>query len=133
MSDSTAMAVSAAAMAQASEARQQAHKLQCQLQTMPGFAEAGATVEQRQAYAECVDLIYPQELAGTEWLLVKIAIVLAAISAVAGAWIGGRQGDDRTEMVVYGFYGAVLSAFSVGCLLFASGWAVSGVYRIFTQ
>lgn len=101
MSDAAFVAISAANSAAAQAAADEAARQAC-IVTMHGFRDEGATVEEKQAYAECVNRVYPQELSGSDAILMKVFIVLALVGAAIGVWWGLRD-DDQPLTTILGF------------------------------
>jgi hypothetical protein len=82
-------ATNAAAAAAAARARQA--KISACRATMREYQDNGATIGERQAYASCVKLVYP-EPAGSpgDVLFTKALIVAAMVGLIIGAWQGWR-------------------------------------------
>lgn len=116
MSTSVAIASGAAASAAASAARARAeHREACRLM-MPSYKEGPeTTVEQRQAYSECVQLVYPQEISGGETMLIKILIASAFIGIACGIWYQKRDGyGGLSDYVMFGILGGITGPVLVG-------------------
>jgi hypothetical protein len=93
-----------------------------------------ATVDQKQQYSECIQLLHPQPSApmtGTELLVVKAVIVLLLISVVVGAVKGWREGYDTMDRIVWalltGFMGAIIAAALMG----AGALTAAGITYLF--
>lgn len=123
----TAIAASAAASAAAanSAAIDARKRAEC-AESMPKFAHETASVSERQVYANCVDLIHPQEMTGPEVIVAKIVIVLAFV----GAGIGARFGwlnfivSRPLDAVVCGGLGAIIlpAAATICAAALAAAW-----------
>lgn len=103
MSTGAAIAVitanNAALSAQAAQEAKQAKIIACQ-STMPSFQDATATEGARQAYAQCVEVMYPaRSMSEGETLGFKAAFVLAVLFMIYGGYKGAKED---------GFFGAVL-------------------------
>lgn len=125
---SGAAAIAASASAQSAIAAQQARearKVACQA-LMPSYQDATASVESRQSYASCVDLIYPQTMSGVEVLIVKLLIVSAVIGTVIGMYIGARE-DGFIGSILIGMVGML----GVPCVLGVFGMLGWGVTLLF--
>lgn len=109
----TTAAITAANSASAARAHQ-ARVTACHA-LMPDFRDVTATVEQRQAYSDCVDLIYPQELSAGGVFVVKALILAAFIGAIVGAVRGARSGSFGI-VAMYGFMGVFLGPMVVAGL-----------------
>ena len=115
---STTIAISAAALASSSSAQlaaSQARKSACEAFEMSYRPEL-ATRDQKQQYAECVELLYPKPstpMTDTEYLAVKGIIVILLVAVVFGTVKGWQEGSDTVDKIVWatltGFMGAVFS------------------------
>lgn len=101
----TALAVSSQAMQAADEARRTA----C-VTLLHGFSDAAASVAQKQAYASCINLLYPAAVSAIDWPWpVLFGLALVPIGMIVGATIGWKED---------GFVGGVLLAFVGGGMVF---------------
>lgn len=96
---STSVAISSAAIASsaaANAAARQARKTAC-VSIESTYRPEVATLSEKQSYAECIELLYPQASApftGTELFLVKGIVLLFLLSMIAGAWWGWKDGRE---------------------------------------
>ena len=126
---STSAAMPAIVGSQASVAANQAAQARKAAQcagTMDGFTHATATVEQRQQYAECVELLYPSDdaigLSAAEVLL--MAGLLVAIFGVIYARHEGTVGMAALGVFWAGIFSVVAS---LGWLIWQAIKYVPGV------
>lgn len=120
----TAIASGAAAQSAANSARIREMERQRCIQWMPGFTDAKATVEQRQAYAVCVDRVYPEPMTGGEVVVVKAAILVVFAGVAIGAWMNPLSvGYQRETMdtIMGGVIGGLMAA--AGCFALWLGFA----------
>lgn len=118
----------ASSAASASAARRERQKAECIVNTMPDFRHSTATVEQRQAYANCVDLVHPQAMTGSELAAAKFFVFIALVGAGIGAWRGFGGNPDIPERVMAMFMGALILPLCVGGILalgYGAWWLVS--------
>lgn len=104
---STATAIAAIAGSQASIAANQAAQARKAAQcvgVMDGFTHSTASVEQRQEYAECVELLYRSADAISP-AAVGLLLITVLLGAISGAFFARRQG--LIDMVLLGFFGAL--------------------------
>lgn len=81
---------------------------------MPEYQDNGATIEERQAYASCVNLIYPVPSASPgDVLFIKAMIVAGMVGLVVGAWQGWRNERDVVLSVLISAAGALLLPFAL--------------------
>lgn len=123
---SAAIASSAAANAAARQARKTAC-VSIETTYRPGLA----TVQEKQTYAECIDLLYPQPSApftGTELLVAKGAILLLLLSMVVGAWWGWREMKELS----FAAMSAVMAPICLAIVAFILALVVTGVSYLFT-
>lgn len=86
-------AISASAVAIAASAQHDANTAVCK-QTLSSFDPDGASVAAMQAYANCVDLIHPEDMTDGVRMFIKISIVFF-LAGVIGGWIYLRSsGED---------------------------------------
>ena len=90
--DATAVALSAAALAEAEHAQ----TIACQ-GVMRGYTDLSATTEQKRGYAQCVERIYPEHT-GSEAVFFKALIVAAFLGAAFGVW-GMRDEDGEGKLL----------------------------------
>jgi hypothetical protein len=134
---STTVAISAAAMASsaaANSAAQAAKKNSCsafELSYRPDLA----TVGQKQQYAECIELLYPQPsapLAGAEIIVAKIAIVILLIAFVVGAVKGWREGYGTSDRIVGAVLTGLMGWVCVAVVALILGLAIAGTAYLFS-
>ena len=106
MSTVTAMAAIAGSQASiaANQAAQARKAAQC-VGVIDGFTHSTATVERRQEYAECVELLYPSDDA-----ISPAAVGLLLITVLLGALFGafGARSHGLMYMAVMGFILALI-------------------------
>jgi hypothetical protein len=121
---STAAGIMAFASVQSAIATQQAHDasvMACQ-SFMPAFNGRAATVNDALSYAECVHLVYPMPLDGTEVLVIKALIVLVLVGLGIGFYKGrkldGLGGGLLMSLIVgMGLPIAVGVLYTIGCAI----------------
>lgn len=113
---STAIATSAIIIS-ASAARD-AKEAKCAA-LIDGYEHATATTEQQQEYADCIDMLHPDQITGTEVIAIKVVIVCALI----GAAIGAFRGDYADERFVHALFGAIIGVLAP-VLMAAIIWAI---------
>lgn len=86
-----------------------------------GYEDRTASIEQRQQYATCVDLLYPTALPPGAALFLKVWIVCALLAAPLGAWM--LRHEDPSGGAEPIIFGAVLGPIAVG----AVGLALIGI------
>lgn len=114
MSSAAAVAASSAAISAANTARR---KAEC-VAGMDDFQHVTATVVQRQHYADCVRLIHPDPLSGTEAIALKVAIVVVLISAAVGSFMNFRR-YEPIESSLFGFFAGGIGSIVLGGTGFA--------------
>lgn len=122
---STTAAIAASASAQSAIAAQEARearKVACQA-LMPNYQDATASVEARQIYASCVELMHPQAMSGVEVLVVKTLIVSAVIGTAIGMYVGARD-DGFVGSILLGIVGMIFAP-CVLALFGMLGWGVT--------
>lgn len=130
---STSVALSSAAIASsaaANAAARQARKTAC-VSIETTYRPEMATVQEKQAYAECVDLLYPQPsvpFTGTELLIAKSGVLLLLISMVVGAWWGWREERE----IGLAALSCVMAPIVLGCVVFILGLVIAGIAYLFT-
>lgn len=98
---------------------------------MPSFNGATASIEQSQAYAQCVELLYPVTATPFQTIAIKVLILSSIIGMGIGVWNAYRDKWNRTDLETYTintFMGAVGGPVVV---LFLAGLWV-GVTFLFT-
>lgn len=89
------------------------------------FDSLTATVEQKQEYAECVGLLHPNEMTGSEILAWKIIIFAGLGSAIFAFW---RFKDDLIEAVIFSLVallGVPIVLMLIGLGIKVIHWAVT--------
>jgi len=126
----TAIVAANAATVAANAARHRQAVAACQA-NVAAFEPAGATVEQKRYYAQCVQLLYPapdQPMPAGLEIALKAAIVLAIFGAIV-PWFRSSPGDGWGEKLFLSFLGAILTpccaAFVVG-LVMGARWVLFG-------
>jgi hypothetical protein len=122
--------VAAANAAIAAEEARRAQIAACQAQ-MPVFNAQTASVEQMHDYADCVNLLYPQELSSGETVFVKILIVGAFLAVLGGAVYGHlkRNSDDLIDNL---WIGALVGAMIYGGGVLVLWLAIAGIRFLLT-
>lgn len=89
---------------------------QCQV-VLDGFNPNGATVEDKQAYASCVNYMMPihHDASAGEIAAEKAFVALIFVAALLGAWYGKREFGEWLDA----FFGAIfgVALFVGACLL----------------
>ena len=81
----------------------------------------GVAVAEMKQYAECVRLIYPDELTSEQTAYIKIAIVLVFAGMAIGGWMFRREGiADFLRGTLTGFISALMGIF----FLAVCAWAI---------
>lgn len=115
MQVNTAIAVDASVRASVA-AQQAAHakRIACE-KFVTGFEHNTAIVQQRQQYAECVQVLYPTQMGGAEILWFKAAILAAFIGLIVGLRCGYKDDyEPSIAMFMYGFLGAIGAPLAIG-------------------
>lgn len=105
--------VSAGATAAASTASALASKRSTEAkcnELVSGYEHTTATIEQRQEYADCIDMMHPSQLTGDEVIGLKIIIVCAFVGALVSYWKGRDSSCGFSESAADAFFGAVFGA-----------------------
>lgn len=131
MSTTAAMAsISASNAAISSAAAHRAKVSECHV-VIGAYDSHGATVQEMQQYADCIDTVYPKEFTGEETAILKALFVSAIVGAVV---IGWRESRKRYSDFSYCFFmslvGFILTPTAIFCgLLFLCGlkWLFNGV------
>lgn len=98
-------------------------KIKCEIYEQK-FNSTTATVEQKQQYADCIQLLHPC-MTGVELLFAKFLVVLSFVFFVIGGWLGFKEERSLIFSTLIG----VLSAVFVPLMLFL---VVSGVIFLFS-
>lgn len=118
------VAINAANTANSSAAAARAHQAQvtaCQALTKDFHGDT-ATIEQRQSYAECVQVLYPQEMGADSVLFIKAMIVAAILGVIVGAFREVRAGYEPFGDALFGgIKGVIVGPVSV--IAVAALWA----------
>ena len=85
--------------------RQEIKKLQCEM-LVPKFNNTTATIEQKQKYADCIEVLHPVNTAG-EVLFFKFLIILAFISFGVGFY-KSKELDGTGMAIALGLLVSVL-------------------------
>ena len=119
MQVNTAIAVDASVRASvAAQQAARAKRIACE-KFVTGFEHSTATVQQRQQYAECVQVLYPTQMGGAEILWLKAAILATFIGLIVGLRCGYKDAYDRSiSMFMYGFLGAIGAPLAIGIIWF---------------
>lgn len=136
---STTIAISTATLASsaaAQSAAREARKSAC-LAVESAYRPELATLESKQAYAECIQLLYPvpsEPMTAGETTALQVLVVCAFACFLIGAVVGWRN-EDRPwgwENALCAFFGgcmglliALLALFVFGGLALAAAWALS--------
>lgn len=120
MSTSTAIAVMANTQAAVAEAEAaQAKKIACN-GLMSAYEPKTATVQQMRGYADCVNLVYPDQMSPEVVILLKCAVAVVLIGMVIGAVKGFIENDSFGGRLMstffYAFMGAMIPAVVFGVL-----------------
>lgn len=119
-------AISASAVAIAASAQHDADIAVCK-QTLYSFDPNGASVAAMQAYANCVDLIYPDEMSDPTRLFLKLTILTAILGAVfAFVWVK-RNGDDTITASFMTLFGAIVGGL-VPSLCVGAFWSIGFLF-----
>ena len=124
---SASIGIAEAASAQASAAMLLARKTACTA-SMPRFDPGTATVQDKQEYAGCVELMFPQPMSADAILAAKVLFVFALIGMAWGAWLGKQGFGDWGDSIMFAFLGFFL--LPLGILFTAL--VVGGIYWLFT-
>ena len=106
---------------------ERAKKLACE-SLEQSFEPKTATIQQKQDYAECMRLLYPQEMSAGDVFALKIVLVIAFIGMGIGGAIGAR--DDVPTGFIFGLIGfliAPIAAGIVGGIGYAALWLLGVV------
>jgi hypothetical protein len=112
---STSIAIATAANTTALIAQQQAAegaKMACQA-WMPNYTHANATVEKMQAYAECVNRVYPQPMSPDSMIALKVAVALLFVGVIVGTWRGMNDYDGPVLGAIGGFLFVICAEFAL--------------------
>ena len=123
MSASIAIASSTAAISANSSAR--ARGTECK-DIIASFDAKTSTIQEKQAYAECIKTIYPKEMTLEMAILLKIAIIFVFIMAVIPAYREYKRGGNITDIMFEG----LMSTFMAVVILLVMGLAISGIIFI---
>lgn len=93
---------------------------------MPKFNETTATVEQKQHYAECVNLVHPAQISDGVTIFIKVLIVCAFVGLLWGAWWGYEK-DGAVGLLFGGFLG-LIAGFVAPASLFLAGSAIQFLF-----
>lgn len=124
MTTSTAIAISTAQSSAAMAAARAAERRACEgvIQT---FDAKGAAVEAMRVYADCVDLLHPDPMTGSEIEFLKYFLIACFIGSGVGIWwchkeqfVGGVIGDTIIGFFV-GFVGTGVGLFIIGLIIAA--------------
>lgn len=115
---SSSAAISAGAAAIAAEEARQAKIARCQI-FMPNFDQKVATVEEKRAYAQCVDLMHPEPWSDGSIYVAKAFFALALVGMCYGFWRAYRDkyGCDFSEYALFGVIGFFVAPLAVGCVV----------------
>lgn len=116
MNNSVNLAISSAALVSSDAARRSVERLECKSIEFD-FNKTTATVEQKQDYARCIDVLYPK-MGGHEVFALKLIIVFCLIGSIIGFIKGNKE--DIGDRFAYGAIGLVAGLL---CLLFISAIA----------
>ena len=107
--------VSAGATAAASTASALASKRSTEAkcnELVSGYEHTTATIEQRQSYADCIDMMHPSQMTGHEVIGLKIIIVCAFVGALVSYWKGRDSSCGFSESAADALFGVVFGAFA---------------------
>jgi hypothetical protein len=115
MADATAVALSAAALAQSAAAEQAAHRAEC-LIAIKGYQNDTATVEQARSYASCIRTLYGsgEPLGAGAVIMIKTVIAIVLVSMAIGAWWGWRDEPGVETPFMFSLIGAVIGLVIAG-------------------
>lgn len=118
---STAIAINAQVQANMAQQEAEAARRTACTAAMSVFNPHGASVQEMQAYAECVDLVYPKTTSAADVLLVKATIVCTILGMVIGGFTGWLDDcEPIAGMFLLGLIGGLLG--SVTPIAFAGTW-----------
>lgn len=107
MSVSAGVAAAAAAQSAIAAAHARAPRITACSAAVKGYAHDAATMQQRQEYAACIEMLYPQPMEPAETAWMKVAVALLLIGGIAGAIRGWRNA----------FYGEWIAMSLLGCMV----------------
>ena len=105
MSSSAAIAIAASSNAAAAAAMQRAKKDEC-ASIEKNYDGTNATVEQKQQYADCIELLYPKEMTESDIIGAKIFIAIGVIGFLFGG-VWGIKEDGLLSGAVFAFIAAL--------------------------
>lgn len=113
---SVALAISTAALVQSEIAQQEAHAARvASCNTLQHLFNAQtATIEQKQEYADCVGVLYPEHNALThgELLLLRATIILVVVAALVVAYCLRKPYYDWPEKIMGVLFAMFVAAFT---------------------
>lgn len=114
---SIATGIAVGAMYESSEAKRTA----CEAMTQT-FDNKSATVQSMQQYADCVNLLYPQDLSDGAMLFAKLLVILGLVLwAGVGTYLY-KKGDSLIEFAIMGFIAGLAAPLIVAFLIFIVGF-----------
>tara|TARA_R110002020_G_scaffold10785_2_gene40911 strand:- start:112 stop:504 length:393 start_codon:yes stop_codon:yes gene_type:complete len=123
----SSMAMSAAAQAQADEAK----KTAC-VNFMGDYTNDFSNVDLMRVYADCVGFLYPAELTGSSIIMLKVVLCIAFIGGALGVQYARKSGMwsgavDYGMLFLMGFIFTPLITLILVALVYGLGWIVGVV------
>jgi len=76
-----------------------------------------------QEYADCVNVLYPQEVGADMTIVIKVLFVTALAGLISGAWYGHKDGFlDSVILGIVGFFMLPCIAVFIGGILYGIWW-----------
>lgn len=98
-------------------------KRQCITAIMPEYTDRAASVEQKQVYADCINLVHPT-------YSYTLVLVMALLAIMGGICHVITQDDDDLFQIFRNFFAGFLVS---GCVLVFSAFIVHAVYALLAQ
>lgn len=110
---SISVALSSTAVAISAQANQEANEAKC-IAIMKDFQNNTSTIQEKQSYAECVNIVYPNNLSPASIIALKVLFVIALFTFVSSSIFFYKNDEDVFDILMLSI-GAVLAV--VGSIL----------------